>query len=150
MKTAAVLSIVAMAAANHLKIENSVLESLQQSSTVTVFVVVRYLSTLHNANVLIDFAKCSPSAFAAFFDCKDLTQDEVYSIAAHPDVEGIRLAPNSSAADRPNITPEPTTTAATPTHSADPPNITPKSTPTVTAPTHSACNEKRDSSDDRD
>ncbi|RQM19824.1 hypothetical protein B5M09_011162 [Aphanomyces astaci] len=239
MKTAGLLSILAVAAANQDKIKIAVIQYLQQSPTVTVFVVV---DALHNANILNDFAKCFPSDLETILDCKDLTKEEIYSIAALPEVYQILPARDNSVSDTPNITPKPTTTpkpavttpkpvvsdddvvdyqhkigpgvlqslqqsttvtvsvavhdnspdsvvytfhkclnhpplagvflcndltldevnrfAALPevkeilatrdNSVSDIPNITPKPTTTAATPTHSACNEQRDSSDDRD
>ncbi|RHZ32438.1 hypothetical protein DYB37_011851 [Aphanomyces astaci] len=239
MKTAGLLSILAVAAANQDKIKIAVIQYLQQSPTVTVFVVV---DALHNANILNDFAKCFPSDLETILDCKDLTNEEVNSMAAFPAVKAIFHVPDSSAPDPPNISPKPTTTpkpavttpkpvvsdddavdyqhkigpgvlqtlqqsttvtvsvavhdnspdsvvytfhkclkhpplpglllcndltldevnrfAALPevkeilatrdNSVSDIPNITPKPTTTAATPTNSACNEQRDSSDDRD
>ncbi|RHY40835.1 hypothetical protein DYB30_014158 [Aphanomyces astaci] len=125
MKTAVVLSIVAVAAASEHKIHASVLESLQQSPTVNVFVLI---NSLHNPSILNDDIKCS-SSFSELFDCKDLTKNELLSIAALPEVNEILPGSDNSAPDTPSITPKSTTPAA---------------------PTHSARNQQRHSSDDRD
>ncbi|ETV70868.1 hypothetical protein H257_13645 [Aphanomyces astaci] len=134
MKTSAVvLSIVAVVAANKTKkIKPAVLESLQQSSTVDVLVAYGYLLFLENprGSSLYSLAKCKPGLLNGEVDCYGLTEEELYSIAALPEVDDILPARDYSAFDSPKITPKPTTTAAT--------------------PTHSACNEQRDSSDDRD
>ncbi|RHX97397.1 hypothetical protein DYB25_006952 [Aphanomyces astaci] len=109
MKTAGLLSILAMAAAaaNQDKIKIAVIQYLQQSPTVTVFVVV---DALHNANILNDFAKCVPSDLETILDCKDLNNEEVNSIAAFPAVKAIFHVPDSSAPDPPNISPKPVIT----------------------------------------
>ncbi|RHY86949.1 hypothetical protein DYB37_004274 [Aphanomyces astaci] len=133
MKTSAVvLSIVAVVAANKTKIKPAVLESLQQSSTVDVLVSYAYLLFLENprGSSLYSIAKCKNGLLNGEIDCYGLTEEELYSIAALPEVDAILPARDYSAFDSPKITPKPTTTAAT--------------------PTHTACNEQRDSSDDRD
>ncbi|RHZ00679.1 hypothetical protein DYB26_015177 [Aphanomyces astaci] len=133
MKTSAVvLSIVAVVAASKTKIKPAVLESVQKSSTVDVLVAYAYLLFLENprGSSLYSLAKCKPGLLNGEIDCYGLTEEELYSIAALPEVDQILPARDYSAFDSPKITPKPTTTAAT--------------------PTHSACNEQRDSSDDRD
>ncbi|RLO05229.1 hypothetical protein DYB28_010977 [Aphanomyces astaci] len=133
MKTSAVvLSIVAVVAANEIEIKPAVLESLKKSSTVDVLVAYGYLLFLENprGSSLYSLPKCKPGLLNGEVDCYGLTEEELYSIAALPEVDGIYPPRDYSAFDFLNITPKPTTTAAT--------------------PTHTACNEQRDSSDDRD
>ncbi|RHY76271.1 hypothetical protein DYB30_010884 [Aphanomyces astaci] len=114
------------------KVDPSVLESIQQSSTVNVLVEYDYLSTLEEpeSSSLFTHPKCKGGLLSGQVDCKDLTKEEIYSIAALPEVFHILPARDNSAPDTPNITPKPTTTAAT--------------------PTHSACDQQRNSWDDRD
>ncbi|ETV71904.1 hypothetical protein H257_13034 [Aphanomyces astaci] len=109
MKTAGLLSILAVAAANQHKISPSVFELLQQSSTVTVFVAIERAFDLHKRSSLHDNTKCS-SAIGTIFLCKELTEDDIFTAAALPEVEEIFPVPDSSAPDPPNISPKPTTT----------------------------------------
>ncbi|RHX96577.1 hypothetical protein DYB36_012477 [Aphanomyces astaci] len=203
MKTAVVLTILAVAAANENKIKPAVLESFQQSSTVNVFVNLRLLSEVHKPSSLRKNTKCS-AWFIEFFSCKDLTKDELFSIAAMPEVDEIDPIPDDFAFDPPDDTfkpvvfddlpaedqdkieaarariaktigmppiggvylckgltlqeiariatlPEVKEILATRDNSVpDIPNVTPKPTTTAATPTHSACDQQRDSSDDRD
>ncbi|RHY57197.1 hypothetical protein DYB28_011388 [Aphanomyces astaci] len=133
MKTSAVfLSIVAVVAANKTKFDAAVLESIKKSSTVDVLVSYAYLVFLENprGSSLYSLPKCKPGLLNGEVDCYGMTEEELYSIAALPEVHHILPPRDYSAFDSPKITPKPTTTAAT--------------------PTHTACNEQRDSSDDRD
>ncbi|KAF0775940.1 hypothetical protein AaE_000360 [Aphanomyces astaci] len=228
MKTAVVLTILAVAAANENKIKPAVLESFQQSSTVNVFLNLRLLSEVHKPSSLRKNTKCS-AWFIELFSCKDLTKDELFSIAAMPEVDEIDPIPDDFAFDPPDDTFKPVVFDDLPAEDQDKieaavleslkqsstvtvsvavgddftkllvptadkcqgmppiggvylckgltlqeiasiatlrevneiratrdnsvpdiPNITPKPTTTAATPTNSACNEQRDSSDDRD
>ncbi|RHY92431.1 hypothetical protein DYB26_014365 [Aphanomyces astaci] len=203
MKTAVVLTILAVAAANENKIKPAVLESFQQSSTVNVFVNLRLLSEVHKPSSLRKNTKCS-AWFIELFSCKDLTKDELFSIAAIPEVDEIDPIPDDFAFDPPDDTFKPVVFDDLPAEDQDKieaarariaktigmppiggvylckgltlqeiasiatlrevneiratrdnsvpdiPNITPKPTTTAATPTHSACDQQRDSSDDRD
>ncbi|RHY49951.1 hypothetical protein DYB30_013418 [Aphanomyces astaci] len=203
MKTAVVLTILAVAAANENKIKPAVLESFQQSSTVNVFLNLRLLSEVHKPSSLRKNTKCS-AWFIEFFSCKDLTKDELFSIAAMPEVDEIDPIPDDFAFDPPDDTFKPVVFDDLPAEDQDKieaarariaktigmppiggvylckgltlqeiasiatlrevneiratrdnsvpdtPNVTPKPTTTAATPTHSACDQQRDSSDDRD
>ncbi|RHZ32440.1 hypothetical protein DYB37_011850 [Aphanomyces astaci] len=95
MKTAGLLSILAVAAANQHKISPSVFELLQQSSTVTVFVAIERAFDLHKRSSLHDNTKCS-SPIGTIFLCKELTEDDIFTAAALPEVEEIFPVPDSS------------------------------------------------------
>ncbi|RHY88539.1 hypothetical protein DYB35_005226 [Aphanomyces astaci] len=96
MKTAGLLSILAVAAANEPIISASVFELLQQSSTVTVFVAINFVDDIHKRSSLYDNTKCS-SGLGSVFLCKDLTEDDIFTAAALPEVEKIFPVPDSSA-----------------------------------------------------
>ncbi|RHZ07945.1 hypothetical protein DYB26_015927 [Aphanomyces astaci] len=124
MKTAVVLSILAVAAANKHKISPSVLELLEQSSPVNVFVLLSPLGDVHKPSGVMQYPNCE-SSLIGVFTCEDLTEKEVLSIAALPEVERIIPFTGSSAPDTPNVTPKATTTPK-PVTTPKPAVITPK------------------------
>ncbi|RHZ23644.1 hypothetical protein DYB37_010775 [Aphanomyces astaci] len=135
MKTAFVLSIVAVATAAQDKIWPSVLRSIQQTSTASVAVTIDDLNAQKDSSVF-DWAKCKGLENEPVLLCNDLTKEEINSLAALPNVQKITNVADSSAPCPLNITPKP---ADTPTTTAEtinpcPPNITPKPTTTAAAP----------------
>ncbi|KAF0712333.1 hypothetical protein AaE_012052, partial [Aphanomyces astaci] len=117
MKTAFVLSIVAVATAAQDKIWPSVLRSIQQTSTASVAVTIDDLNAQKDSSVF-DWAKCKGLENEPVLLCNDLTKEEINSLAALPNVQKITNVADSSAPCPLNITPKPTTTAAAPTPSA--------------------------------
>ncbi|RHY17584.1 hypothetical protein DYB25_007377 [Aphanomyces astaci] len=108
MKTTVVWSVMAMASANQHKITPSVIESLQQSSTVTVFVAIGELFGLQNRSRVYDVPKCNRlRPISGVFQCDDLAIEEINRLAALPEVREILSVADNSVPDPPNIAPKP-------------------------------------------
>ncbi|ETV64334.1 hypothetical protein H257_18760 [Aphanomyces astaci] len=155
MKIALVLSVVVMATPE--KILPAVLQSLEQTSTISVAVSITEPNSTTLADLInaqkgstqttnaFDWAKCNDLTSESVFLCDDMTKEEIDSLAALPDVQEITTVADTSTPCPSKITPKPstagadrttnaadtTTTAADPTITGTDPTIT-GTDPTIT------------------
>ncbi|RHZ03605.1 hypothetical protein DYB26_008888 [Aphanomyces astaci] len=134
MKIALVLSVVAMATPE--KILPAVLQSLEQTSTISVAVSIAEPNSTTLADLInaqkgstqttnaFDWAKCNELTSESVFLCDDMTKEEIDSLAALPDVQEITTVADTSSPCPSNITPKPSTAGADPTTTAADPTTT--------------------------
>ncbi|RHY97855.1 hypothetical protein DYB31_015250, partial [Aphanomyces astaci] len=130
------------------KILPAVLQSLEQTSTISVAVSIAEPNSTTLADLInaqkgstqttnaFDWAKCNELTSESVFLCDDMTKEEIDSLAALPDVQEITTVADTSSPCPSNITPKPSTAGADPTtNAADPTTNAADPTTTGTDPT---------------